>query len=154
ATSSERPCPLNMNPYQSPTVSHTSAQTEAKTVRILPFQVNTHDFKTSTYTPDSLLEALHRELYESCRQLGLNVRNDPSAEITISGSVPTVDEGNQLLRYLVPFLAGASHVVIEATIQIKGQPARSLRKEHTGSFGAFGGTGRSMIDNALRRAAI
>lgn len=124
------------------------------TVYVASFPVNPKRFKTRAFTPESLADDLRDEITASCQKQGLELTDDEDADIKITGRVFAVDEGNQMLRYIIPFLAGASSVHVEGVIQVRDQEPEEFKQVVQGYMGLFGGSGTAMIRQAIRQIGL
>lgn len=123
-----------------------------KTVQVDPFSINPATYRCRSISPVELVEMLQRELIDHLTKYGLRVAQTSTPDFRIVGHFREVDEGNQFLRYLLPFLAGASRVCIEGTILVDGEtekPFHYVTRSRVGLLGGFG-----PVKLAVRRAAL
>lgn len=64
----------------------------------------------------------------------------------------TIEQGNQLLRYLLPFISPA---YIELDVKLSGSDSKPLERTYkqTSQVGLFGGSGSGMLNVAVDRIA-
>ncbi|MEM7315902.1 MAG: DUF4410 domain-containing protein [Planctomycetota bacterium] len=141
---------MSSNPYQSPATAQTNATISS--VQVQTFAVNTGAFKCTCFTPETVAEALQQEIVRRCEQQGLCVSGS-DADCEITGKFVALDEGSQTLRYLLPFIAGASHVHAEGEIRT-GDETIPFRHVIRSRAGAFGGRNKTLIQNALERIGV
>lgn len=83
--------------------------------------------------------------------VGLRWSNDDAAsEITIR--IVAIDQGNQFLRWLLPFIAPAV-LEVEGEIRLAGNAPQPFNYTQRAQIGALGGTARGMLKVCAQRVA-
>ena len=145
---------MSTNPYESPVVAELSQSFDAPSVRVDEFHVNTSRFQCRSSTPAQLAATLREEIVAGCHAQELKLSENEQAAVHIVGAVHEVDEGSQFLRYMLPFLAGASLVHVEGEIRIRNEPPLPFKQMIYARFGAFGGRSDRLIQLALQRIGL
>lgn len=92
-----------------------------------------------------ILQDLKVEIEKRLGKKGITVQwLDATQSPELAMSLLRIDEGNQLLRYLVPFLAPAI-VEIEGQVRVDSQEPREFRSTRRANFGLFGGSPKGML---------
>jgi hypothetical protein len=92
-----------------------------------------------------ILGDLKLEIQKRLGKKGITVQwLDATQSPELAINLLRIDEGNQLLRYLIPFSAPAI-VAIEGQVRVDSQEPRDFEKTRRANFGLFGGTPKSML---------
>jgi len=108
---------------------------------------------TLSFSPSEVAERFRRELAKRLgkKEVELAWRREPrGAEVRIR--FVRIDEGNQFLRWLVPFIAPAV-VEIEGEVALRGHEPRPFEYVRKAHFGFFGGTPQYMVGVCADRLA-
>ncbi|MEW4452481.1 DUF4410 domain-containing protein [Bremerella sp. JC817] len=142
------------NPFKSPVdFGSSEPAVSGNTIQIRPFPIRMSRFHCSVLTPKEVSLMLHQELVNYCREQGLQVVEGPAAR-QIEAEIAEVEEGNQALRYLLPFLAGQAKVTVKGEIRQGKRPAQPFEISRNFHMGAFGGSSKTMIKQGLQRIAM
>jgi hypothetical protein len=143
---------MSVNPYEPPLA--TAAEEAPLTIAVEPFDISQARFVSRSFTRESFRDALRSEIGGACRDQGLYVVPESEASLRVVGAVLAVDEGSQIMRYLFPFLAGASLVHVAGEMQFRGGASRPFQEIRRSHMGAFGGRGETLIRLAITRIAL
>jgi len=141
------------NPFASRLDDSANTAVGSNTIRIEPFQVRASGFDCRVFTEAQLSELLAKELAGFCGEQGFEIVGG-KAQYTIRGEIVKVVQGSQILRYLLPFLAGEAMVEIQGEVSQGMHSSKPFHIKKTFSMGAFGGTSKGMIKDGLRLAAM
>lgn len=141
------------NPFKSPTDELFDTTARDSSIRIEPFQVRASGFDCTVYTEDQVSEMLAKELAAFCEEQGFRISQGKS-EYTIRGEIVKVEQGSQILRYFLPFIAGEAKVEIHGEVAQGPHSTKPFHVKKTFSMGAFGGNSKAMIRDGLRHAAM
>ncbi|QDU73794.1 hypothetical protein Pan97_07940 [Bremerella volcania] len=141
------------NPFRTPTEDSSGNAVSSNSIRIEPFQVRASGFHCRVLTEAQVSEMLAKELATFCGEQGFEIING-KAQYTIKGEIVKIDQGNQLLRYLLPYLAGEAMVEIHGEVVQGTHSSKTFHIKKTFSMGVFGGSSKGMIKDGLRLAAM
>jgi hypothetical protein len=92
-----------------------------------------------------ILQDLKREIDKRLGKKGITVKwLDATQTPELAIKLVRIDEGNQFLRYLIPFAAPAI-VAIEGQIRVDSQKPRDFESTRRANFGVFGGSAKGML---------
>jgi hypothetical protein len=104
-------------------------------------------------SPRELVDRLLRGLAKPLGKRGITLQQQPSPEqAALRIRIVAIEQGNQLLRYLLPFIAPA-FLEIEADLAPAGTPPESLHYKQTAQIGLFGGSASGMLGVCADRIA-
>lgn len=141
------------NPFKSRPEASSDAPASSNSIRIEPFQVRASGFDCKVFSEDQVSELLAKELANFCGEQGFEIVVGKS-EYTIKGEIVKIVQGSQILRYLLPFLAGEAMVEIQGEVVQGAYSSKPFHIKKTFSMGAFGGSSKGMIKDGLRLAAM
>jgi hypothetical protein len=92
-----------------------------------------------------ILRDLKAEIEKRLGKKGLTVQwLDATQTPELAMNLVRLDQGSQLLRYLIPFSAPAV-VAIEGQVTVNSQEPREFDSTRRAHFGLFGGTAKAML---------
>src|SRR5437588_9366516 len=119
---------------------------ETETTRVLRASCSAQGVRVETdLDPAEVASQLESVLAKKLGQKGIDVSwqcQETNCELRIR--IKRIDQGSQLLRYLLPFLAPAI-VEIEGSLTLPGRDEKSLHFIENAQFGLLGGSSSSMI---------
>jgi len=101
---------------------------------------------TLSFGPVEVIQRLRENLEKKLRKKGITLywtNEVDSPEIAIR--IVKIDEGSQLLRYLLPFIAPAV-LEVEGRVAIAGSSPRQFHYTQKAQLGLFGGSARGMLN--------
>jgi hypothetical protein len=100
-----------------------------------------------------VIERLRRKLEKALGKKGLNLAwTDELDSPDVVIRFLRIDEGSQLLRYLMPFL-GPAVLEVEGQAAIDGSGPRRFHYTQKAQFGIFGGSAKGMLNVCADRVA-
>jgi hypothetical protein len=120
--------------------------TVAKFARTLTAHCSIRETEVKLNRPTAeILKDLKSEVEKRLSKKGISVEwIDATQTPELALRLVRIDEGNQLLRYLLPFLAPAV-VAIEGQVSVDSQEPREFQSTRRAHFGLFGGTAKAML---------
>jgi hypothetical protein len=92
-----------------------------------------------------ILQDLKAEIEKRLGKKGITVQwLDATQTPELAMNLVRIDEGNQLLRYLVPFPAPAI-VAVEGQVAVDSREPRGFQSTRRANFGVFGGSAKGML---------
>ena len=96
-------------------------------------------------TKAEILQDLKAEIEKRLGKKGVTVEwLDATQAPELAMNLVRIDEGNQMLRYMVPFLAPAV-VAIEGQVTVDSREPREFQCTRRAHFGLFGGQAKAML---------
>lgn len=141
------------NPFKARSSDSADAAVSSNSICIEPFRVRSAGFDCRVFTEGQVADMLAKELASFCSEQGFEIVNG-KAQYTIKGEVVKIVQGSQILRYLLPFLAGEAMVEIQGEVVEGAYSSKPFHIKKTFSMGAFGGSSKGMIKSGLRLAGM
>jgi hypothetical protein len=108
---------------------------------------------TLSFGPVEVIERLREKLEKRLGKKGITLywtNESDSPEIAIR--IVKIDEGSQLLRYILPFIAPAV-LEVEGRVAIAGSSPRRFHYTQKAQLGLFGGSARGMLNVCADRVS-
>jgi len=105
------------------------------------------------FDKSEIIEELKRCLAKQFLKKGVLVQwSEESSKVDFFVRIVAIDQGNQLLRYLLPFIAPAV-LEVEGQVTTAGGALRTFHHVQRTHIGLFGGYGKGMLKVCARRMA-
>ncbi|MBN1163308.1 MAG: DUF4410 domain-containing protein [Candidatus Krumholzibacteriota bacterium] len=106
-----------------------------------------------SFDESEVVESLKEMLERKAARRGIELQWTEQEEASrVNIRIIEVDQGNQFLRYLIPFVAPAV-LEVEGEIGLDGDDPRSFHYVQRAQIGVFGGGARQMIGRCMTRVA-
>jgi len=130
-----------------------NASPNAPTIRIEYFHIAEEGWACSVLTRAQAVELLRQELIRYFTELGFRVVDD-GAEYRVTGEFTSIDEGNRLLRGLLPGILGAARVEASARITRRNQVVKEFDLRQRKASGFQGGSSKGLLELSIRQIAM
>jgi hypothetical protein len=108
---------------------------------------------TLSFEPSEVIEELKKTLEKRLMKKGIALRwTDESGTPELLVRVVQIDQGNQFLRYLLPFLS-PTVLEVEGQVTVPGSDPRPFHYVQKAQMGLFGGSARGMLKVCADRVA-
>lgn len=108
---------------------------------------------TLSFDPSEVVEELRTTLEKKLLKKHIALRwTDEAATPEVLVRVVEIDQGNQFLRYLLPFIAPAV-LEVEGQVAVTGSGPRPFHYVQKAQIGLFGGSAKGMLKNCAERVA-
>ncbi len=108
---------------------------------------------TLSFDPSEVVEELKKTLEKKLMKKRVALRwTDESVTSEVLVRVVEIDQGNQFLRYLLPFIAPAL-LEVEGQVAVTGSSPRPFHYVQKAQVGLFGGSAKGMLKTCAERVA-